>query len=257
MPITLAATAVPPPQVPGTEFWIADNSVNVAPPSIPQAQSIGQGASGAGSLPSDWNQNACRMDLLARHGGGAMGLLYGLVLTAGTGLVANVSAGHVLIDGIVEVYAATTIVVSASQTNWIWLKTDGTLEARTALTAPATSAVLLGAAVTDGSGVTSIETAGVVYIKNGVPERSTADTGKPADTPNASWRGWTKATSGNWWWNGTEYQRLVDDIAFNKDAIASGESVYIPLNYQASYFDSLEVSGSGILEVAGKLEVRA
>jgi len=245
---------VPAPQVPSTTVWIEDNSVALSPPNIPQAAAFGQGE-GASSVPARLNENAVRQDLLARYGGGAMGVCSGLALSAGTGLQGLISAGHANIDGTVEVRDQAQVVLNASSTNCVWLRSDGTFDVRTDLTAPTLPAVLVGIAFTDGSGVTAVDESGVVYLRSGIPERSTADTGKPSSTAPATWRGMTKTLSGDWWWDGTAYQRIGGDVPFLKDVLASGESVRVPLNHQVQFFNSLTVQAGASLIIDGKLRV--
>lgn len=80
----------------------------------------------------------------------------GYTLSAGTGLNANVAAGTCVVNGYHIVSdAAQAVAVTASQTNYIWLAEDGTLSHNTTGTNPGTD-LLLGTAVTDGSGVTSV-----------------------------------------------------------------------------------------------------
>lgn len=80
----------------------------------------------------------------------------GYTLSAGTGLNADVAAGTCVVNGYHIVSDGTQAVsVTASQTNYIWLNEDGTLSSNTTGTNPG-SELLLGTAVTDGSGVTSV-----------------------------------------------------------------------------------------------------
>jgi hypothetical protein len=82
--------------------------------------------------------------------------LSGYTVSAGTGLNANVAAGTCVVNGYHIVSDGTqAVAVTASQTNYIWLNADGTLSANTTGTNPG-SELLLGKAVTDGSGVTSV-----------------------------------------------------------------------------------------------------
>lgn len=254
MPVTLLATQVPAPPVPSTTVWIEDNAVATSPPNIPQSAGYGQGEF-ASSVPARLNENAVRQDLQARYGGGAMGVCLGLVLSAGTGLQGLVSAGHANIDGLVEVRTQAQVVLSASSTNCVWLRSDGAFEVRTDLAAPSLPAVLVGIAFTDGSGVTAVDESGVVYLRAGVPERSTADIGKPSATASSAWRGWTKTLSGRWWWDGSAYQRVGGDVPFLKDVLASGESVRVPANHQVQFFDSLTVQAGATLTIDGKVRV--
>ena len=151
------------------------------------------------------NRNFKASDLGQSFGAGGYGVGDGLTLSAGAGLSCDVAAGHGVLDGVIEL-AATSIVVSASTTNWIWLKQDGTLVNQAGTTAkPSGNCVLLGAAVTSGSAVTSIETSGVVYFKGGQLWRQTADTHEPTDSPSSSLRLFTTTSGGEFYWNGSEW----------------------------------------------------
>ena len=80
----------------------------------------------------------------------------GYTLSAGTGLNANVAAGTCMLNGYyINSDASQAVSVTASQTNYIWLNEDGTLSSNTTGTNPGDE-LLLGTAVTDGSGVTSV-----------------------------------------------------------------------------------------------------
>tara|TARA_R110002126_G_scaffold94505_1_gene223031 strand:+ start:251 stop:1051 length:801 start_codon:yes stop_codon:yes gene_type:complete len=82
--------------------------------------------------------------------------LSGYTVAAGTGLNADIAAGTCVVNGYHIVSDATqAVAVTASQTNYIWLNADGTLSHNTTGTNPG-SELLLGKAVTDGSGVTSV-----------------------------------------------------------------------------------------------------
>lgn len=197
MAVTLTAANTPAPVVPNPGVLLSDSN---APP-VSDEFSTGVSA----GFTTQLNKQFKRADLMGSYGSGAYGVADGLTLTAGTGLVCNVAAGHAVIDGVVE-RSATTIVVAASSTNWIWLKQDGTLVSQDDTTAkPSGNCVLLGAAITDGSGVTSIETAGVCYFRSGVLWRETADAYEPTDTPNSAVRIWTKTSGGDYFWNGSRY----------------------------------------------------
>lgn len=250
MAITKLASQCPAPQVYSGEIVIADNAVDTNPAFLIHAKPTNAGMTV--ELPARMNENWVRLDLLGRHGGGCYALVNGCTLSAGTGLVANVAAGKIMLDGFVEI-TATTIVLTASQTNWIWLKTDGSLQALTSTSSPGTAAVLLGAAVTDGSGVTSIEMAGVVSIIGDVPWRETADAGMPTDTPPSTWRGYTKTLGGIWWWTGTSYSLVVDGMPLVPMGVDSGRTMKIPSGFQQQVFQSFDVSGT--FEVSGEFRV--
>lgn len=205
MAATLLASACPSPPVAGTVFWETDQNVSGAsglPVSV--AFTTGMTLPAAATL----NKNSAMQDLLGRYGAGGYAVAYGLVVSAGSGLTVSVSAGHALMDGIVEPgKTATTVVVPASSARaWIWLKQDKTFTVQNNVTTkPAGNCVLVGSCVTDGSGVLSVDTSGVVYLQNGFPWRDTADTGAPTDTPDATWRGFTKTSAGVFFWTGTAW----------------------------------------------------
>lgn len=251
MSITKLASEVPAPQVPGAPIWIAENAISTGSYTIPNSKPIPQGTTSA--LPALLCENAVRIDLGARHGAGAFGIAYGLEVTAGTGLIANVSAGQAMMDGVVEMVSAGEVVVSLTVPTYLWLKRDGTLEARYDLTPPAQPAVYLARVETDGTDIESIDLSGVIVLRSGVPERETADLAEPLDTPPSTWRGWTRTRSGLWWWDGAGYKRLVDEVPFTKDRI--GGSAVIPADHQQIWFDRLTIAGS--LQVAGKVRVVA
>lgn len=251
MSITLTAANCPPPQVPSGAIWISDNTAE--PYTTPNAEPLPAGASS--EVMSLWGQNAARIDVQGRLGSGAIAVGYGLVVSDGGGLVANVSAGQALMSGIVEMDDDDTVPLAASATNRIWLKADGTLTVKTDLSVPAGGGAFLGSAITSGSAITMIDTSGVIHMVNGIPERSTADTAKPSDSPDSTWRGWTKTLSGLWWWDGSQYQRLVGDLPFVKDVLADGEAVILPEDHQLIVFDSFTVEAGASLTIQGKLRV--
>lgn len=203
MAVTLTASNCPAPVVPAPGVLLSDSN---APPAS-QEFSTGMAAGFTTKL----NRNFKASDLGQSYGAGGYAVGSGLTLSAGTGLQCNVAAGHAVIDGIVEL-AATSIVVAASSTNWIWLKQDGTLVSQDDTTAkPSGNCVLLGAAVTDGSGVTSIETSGVVYFRGGMLWRQTADTFAPGDSPDSGLRIHTTTAGGEYFWDGAAWREVMPD----------------------------------------------
>ena len=108
--------------------------------------------------------------------------LNGYTLSAGTGLNADVAAGTCMVNGYyINSDATQAVSVTASQTNYIWLNEDGTLSANTTGTNPGDE-LLLGTAVTDGSGVTSvshdynIKNSQYVYIRKSADEAVSGST---------------------------------------------------------------------------------
>jgi hypothetical protein len=91
----------------------------------------------------------------------AVGAAYrvsGYTLSAGAGLAVSVAAGEAVVEGyhIVSDGAQTVGSLTASNTNYIWLEADGTLDKNTTGSPSATGALLLGTATTDGSSVTAV-----------------------------------------------------------------------------------------------------
>lgn len=214
--------AVPPV---GSVMWL-DNTAANPPTSSP----LVQGQPYTAVLNRDFKAS----DLGHRYGAGGYGIGYGLGLSAGTGLLVAVADGQALIDGIVEVRSAANVVLAASSVNWIWLRQDGTLIAQDDTTAkPSGNCCLLGAAVTDGTGVTSIDTSGVVYWLGGQMWRTTNDLGKPADTPSSSLRFFTRTQTGVWFWDGASYQRL-DSRGYLSVAMASDANKTLAANEYAA-----------------------
>jgi hypothetical protein len=89
---------------------------------------------------------------------GASYRVSGYTLTAGVGLSVSVAAGTALVEGyhIVSDGAQTVSSLTDSNTNYIWLEPDGTLDKNTTGSPSATGALLLGTAVTSGGSVTSV-----------------------------------------------------------------------------------------------------
>lgn len=213
MPVTLNAVDCPLPVVPSTALWAQDQYSTAGNP--PQSVAFASGQTG-GIASSALNQNFTASDVLARYGSGGFGVAYGLDVSAGTGLKVNVSAGHAVLDGLLEygwadAKAGGSVDVAASQSRvWIWLRTDGTLQAvNVSTTKPTGNCVLLGSCVTSGSAVTSVDTSGVVYLRRGTLYRETNDSGAPGDSPDASLVGLiTKTQGGFYFWTGTAHRLL-------------------------------------------------
>lgn len=198
MPVTFTAANCPAVQVPGTVIYKGNSGQ--APPT-----SVEFSTGSFTNVSANLNINSKGADMAQRYGSGGYGVGSGLTVSAGTGLTASVAQGQAVMDGVVEVYAATTVVVSASSNNWIWLKQDGTIVAQTTTAKPSGNCCLLGCAITSGSIVTSVDTSGVVYWRGGVMYRETNDVGVPLDSPDSTLRFYTKTAGGLYFWNGTAY----------------------------------------------------
>jgi hypothetical protein len=189
---------------------------------------------------------------------------------AGTGLAVAVANGQALVHGMVEVKATAspTAVVGSSTTAWVWFKQDGTLAVQNGTTAkPAGNCCLLGAALTNGSAVTAIETAGVVYFRSGIPWRETADVGAPGDSPDSTLRLFTKTSGGTYFWDGTEHKQLVGAKPvrhlYAQTSVQAGDTVAnttTETNFASKYSiaanslkvgDVIEVDVRGVYSTAG------
>lgn len=221
MAVTKLATQVPTPRVVSSFIYAEDYDLVVSPPAI---NFVGLIESGSDDLTSI-NKNAAVALIASLYGGNTVGVVHGLALSAGSGLVCNVAVGGCVTDGFQQIKTATSIVVAANQTNYIWLKNDGTLESKITTTAPTTPGCFLGMAITDASSITSIDTSGVIYLRSGIPYRETADTGFPLDTPPSGWIGITKTSAGSFLWVGDTYYKLQRKASCDVEAKTADYSV--------------------------------
>ncbi len=208
MPVTILASACPSPVPKGTVFYASDMYVSGA--ALPTGFVFSTGMTTVTS--AGLNKNTAFSELLGRYGAGQWGVGYGLDVTAGTGLLVNVAAGHAMIDWPIEKSTAFTVVVpDSSPRAWVWLKQDGTTTDQNNTTAkPSGNCVLLGSCVTSGGAVTSVDSSGVVYLQSGMPWRQTADTGGPSDTPDSTVRLYTKTLAGLFFWDGVIWRSVGD-----------------------------------------------
>lgn len=160
------------------------------------------------------NPNATSMDLRSRYGGGIYGVCTGLALTNGGGLTLNISAGHAMLDGVIEVPANTSLTVANNHPGptdraWIWMQQNGTIVAvYNSITPPSGSVCLLGSVTTSGGAITGIDTSGVVYLKGGIGIRYSADTGAPTDTPPSGLVFVHQTAFADYLWDGSAYHQI-------------------------------------------------
>ncbi len=203
MTVSLLAEQCPAIQTPTA--LITKSSAYALSATAPVAQSLSTGDTT--TVGPKLNSNAMQLDLLGRYGGGGYAVAYGLTLSApASGLNLNIAAGHAVIDGVVEVPAATTLAVPGSAARvYVWLQQNGTLTYTTSLTAPAGACCFLGSCVTGAGNITDVDTSGVLYLRGGVLWRETADEGEPTDEPPATVMLFTRTLGGLYQWDGTEY----------------------------------------------------
>lgn len=202
--LTTSANQVPVPLGKGGTYLDTSPSTTTSPP-LSSAVAIGDTAAAVTKLV----RNAVISDALGNAIG--FGILAGFTITAGTGNIAVIAAGQAFLHGPLTVPASQNKALALSTTNFLWLQANGAVTANTATppTAPTGAATIyLGAVTCDGTGVTNVDTSGVVYLRNGGLWRQTADTGDPADTPPSDIVLWTRTQAGLYVWDGTAHTRV-------------------------------------------------
>lgn len=249
MAIALLASQVPIPNYYSGLLTLADIEAYNFPP--PVSRTIVQGMIAEG--PPNITRNAGGQDLQARYGCGAYGVANGLGLSDGGGLDVVVAAGAAVADGVIDVPEDIIITITNGGRNHLWLCQDGTgTHELTALTVPTGGIVYLGSVVASGGAISgAFDYSGVVYIKNGVAERSTADPAEPGDVPSAETRYWTKTLGGLYWWDGAAYHRLSDGMSPSLSTIPAGKTVTIPTGMQ----QIVNTDSDTPFEVLGTLDV--
>lgn len=172
-----------------------------------KARTFASGSSAG--LAAGLNDHAARLDVTAAALNGVYAIINGLELSSGTGLSVNVSAGQALVRGLVEV-SASTVSLSASTTNRLWLTGGGAVVSGGSSFVPSPAGLFLGTVITNGSGVTTIDTSSVFYMNGGLPIRFSGDTFKPTDSPTAKCVHLVRTNSATWLWDGERYNLLID-----------------------------------------------
>lgn len=213
MPVVynLAATSCPAPQTPVSAFY-----ASASPPAPVGVTAFAEGPAGAQGAVDLLNADQARLNLTTRYGCG-YGVWHGLDLTDGGALVLDISAGSAGADTAAEKKTAATLALTDNVTNYVWISRTGTINSvssssGTPLAPPdtATQWVYLGAAVTSGGSITSIDYSGRIQLDQGnLLWRRTADVGVPADTPPSTVRLLTRTAGGLFLWDGLAYWRLM------------------------------------------------
>ncbi len=207
MSISLLASQVPPPRPFITPLY-PESAVDSGVPAI--LSSFASSMESAG-VSLGLNNIAIATEMAYRFGGGCYGIGYGLGLTAPGGAFVTVGLGIARIDGPVgqcDVDGAPvdmTYGITLSATRYWWFNRDGTAEPTSTTTAPSSTSIYLGKVTADGSGITNIDTSGVVYIIDGQAWRWTADLQEPSDSPDAAIRIFTVTLGGTYFWNGSAW----------------------------------------------------
>jgi hypothetical protein len=238
MNLGLRANQCPAPQVPGTHSTLAQYEAGTAPPTSKQQLS----GTMQPVVSSKLNRNAAAQDLATRFGSGGHAVCEGLVLSIGTGLSVNYTAGLAMIDGLVEVSAGSKAVDASVSRGWLWLTQAGTIVVELTTAKPVSNCILLGSFVSNGTNVTEVDRSGRVSFVSGVLERETADLDIPTDTPSSAWRGRTKTPSGVWEWDGNFYQLI--ETPLNRLNVPVGAVELVPTGFQKRVKGARTISGS-------------
>jgi len=200
MVVTFLGSQVPAPQTIGTIKFKTDYNAGSSLPAYTSAEHVETGDT---FWSSKFNQNAALLDIISQVGGGVIAVVSGLDLTAGTGLTLNIAAGTALINGVIQLKNAISMAITNNSTRYIWFKVNGTFEATSTTTPPASMAsVFVGTVVTSAGAITKVDKSGVVYFKSGSLIRETNDVTFPTGTVDSSIIIITKTQSGPYVWDG-------------------------------------------------------
>lgn len=213
MPGSLLSTQVPAPSVPGSFLRVYD--AYESGPNAPLARPFAQ-ADKTTVVPS-LNENATRMELAGRYAA-PYGIAWGLEYVSAVGLTVTFSAGHALIDGVVEKKENFTVNLTPSiALAYVYLlQSGGTQVVNNSTTPPAGAYALLWTFTTNATDVTANDDAGRIVLRQGQAWRQTYDTGAPADTPPAGARMFAKTSGGSYIWNGSQWVRFVEPDELEK-----------------------------------------
>lgn len=236
MPYILNSTAVPAIQV-------ASGTLDPAATTPAVVDILVAGDDATDILEVSRNQGV-HVTALARYGGGIVGIVTGLDLTAGSGLTLNVAAGSAMMDGLVSKTGASTVALTDNVRSYVWMSTAGALtpKAHPDLTPPAGLHCFLGSALTSGGSISSVDQSGVIYLRP-LPHRRTADAGAPADTPPARTSHLIQTAGGHWLWDGEEYLILVKQAAARAD-VAGGADLATTIAAFNDLLAKLRTSGA-------------
>lgn len=170
------------------------------------------------------NKNSRLIENLARYGGGAYAVAYGLDLEDGGGRNVRMTLGVQLCDAPIVYTAVKTVEIpdnlydpgDLSSRAHIWLSRAGDLSYRTDLTLPVTPSIYLGSVRTDAGAIYDIDYSGRLELGGGFVFRKTADVAEPSDAPPENIRFWNQTTGGFYFWTGEEY---IAPLAFNPDVL--------------------------------------
>lgn len=255
------ASECPAVQVPLSALYVGAD-----PPTPTTGDSITAGSSAStNALPTKFNRNALRADIAGRYGMGAYAVLWGLTLSAGSGLTLRVANGQAALDGPVDVKddaGYETLALTDNVVNRVWLSRGGTLNKVTAASAspldPPDALVpwaYLGAVACAGGSIVGFDLSGVLSLLQGnLLWRRTADAGEPDDTPAAGVRFLTRTAGGLYLWDGLQYDRIDSDVADALESVTTlrGEFEASERRWRRFLFNAVTVTGLG--ELAAGIE---
>lgn len=253
----LDAADVPVPQVPTNVLDVGLMAPNVW-------EGFTEGTLGP-ELVEILQRDAVRSELMGRHGGGMIGVLWGLDLTA-TGLVLEISKGQARIDGPIPESLATVfpddepyddLALADDADNYIWMSRAGVFSKMIDSTAapgagpwcylgmvPVASGV---ASTPDYSGRVQVEQRGQARVRTG-------DTGAPAWSPPETVSFWHQTATGLWFWDGYAYHFNQPLVPMHPTTFPAGYTQVIPEGFRSVLHGKIKVEGR--LVVDGELRMR-
>lgn len=162
------------------------------------------------------------------YGGNGLGISDGLVLSAITGLNAQISTGHAYMGGVVELPSAVSITLSDNTTlGFVWLIQSANGQPPTPYDSGDSTTLpsgwvgtYIGNYTTSAGVITKIDFTSVCYINGGRLARTTGDRCGPTDLPDVSVRVQTTTQSGAFEWNGANHQP-VGTISYTANVAAT------------------------------------
>lgn len=237
MAVTRNAAACPLPQV-STTLRLLSDAYASSSGTAPASRSFVQGESA--NLRPKLNENALRLDLSSRFGGGVRAVAQGLAVTA-AGLVGTVAAGQCLIDGIAEIPASVTGLAMVDNTwNYFWVQQapggTASVVVTQSTTAPSNS-VFIGAVQVTGGVAGTPDTSGVVYARGGMRWRQAADATVPGDTPPADVMLFTRTAGGLYLWDGSGHTLMVAQDGIGSLFVNTADSTAVANTTTETNFD--------------------
>ena len=205
-----------------------------------------------------FNQNAVRLDLTGRYGGGIYGAAFGLDLTIGTGLSVITTPGQAMIDGPITIADEISTGVLDNARSFLWLDQDGVIapyimpDDGSEMEVPDIAAFLLGSVLAENGAITEVDYSGRMELRGGVGFRRTGDIGTPTDTPPSSIQFWTRTQGGLYWWDGSKYWEL-NSSGFPPDSVKTVEGT-MQIALAPGEFAEFVINHSNLMQFTGDLD---